>query len=196
MSVERVEICGGIASGKTTLARLLKARGLSVELEDFHANPFWRAFYRNPKTVAFETELVFLLQHYHQIKQSRATRTVCDFSLILDRAYVDVTLGRRQREAFLTLFEYIWRELGPPQLLIYLTCDPREELRRIRRRGRAAETAIDLEYLRQVNQAVGRHVRRVEGTAKTLRINSQDKDFCSNRRMRNETAALIFGLLD
>ena len=67
----RIEICGGIASGKTTLANLLARSNIDPILEDFQTNLFWRAFYADPAGTAFETEITFLLQHYHQIKTAR-----------------------------------------------------------------------------------------------------------------------------
>lgn len=61
----RVEFCGGIASGKTTLTKLLQIENLTSVFEDFGKNPFYRAFYHDPVGTAFETELTFLSQHYH-----------------------------------------------------------------------------------------------------------------------------------
>src|SRR3954447_11075813 len=91
----RVEICGGIASGKTTLANLLGSSERMVVREDFSSNPFWRAFYDDPNNTAFETEITFLLQHYHQIKVATNLEKsfACDFSLLLDYAYAHVTLN-------------------------------------------------------------------------------------------------------
>ena len=66
----RIEICGGIASGKTSLAKLLEEHTIgTVIYEDFKVNPFWEAFYNNPGEYIFETELTFTLQHYHEIKK-------------------------------------------------------------------------------------------------------------------------------
>ena len=31
-------------------------------------NPFWEAFYTDPSAYTFETEITFLLQHYHFAK--------------------------------------------------------------------------------------------------------------------------------
>lgn len=68
----RIEICGGIASGKTTLAKLLEENGIGKAIyENFEKNPFWEAFYKNPSKYAFETEIAFTLQHYHEIKKKQ-----------------------------------------------------------------------------------------------------------------------------
>ena len=55
--MKRIEICGGIASGKTTLASLMKKLKVEVLFEDFKTNPFWKAFYVYPGKYIFETEI-------------------------------------------------------------------------------------------------------------------------------------------
>ncbi|HRP37690.1 MAG TPA: deoxynucleoside kinase, partial [Candidatus Dojkabacteria bacterium] len=50
--VQRIEICGGIASGKTTLANLLARLDIEPILENFQTNPFWQAFYNDPAGTA------------------------------------------------------------------------------------------------------------------------------------------------
>ena len=58
-----VEVCGGIASGKTTFASLMTRIGIDLIpiFEDFKKSPFWEAFYRNPGKYIFETEISFIL---------------------------------------------------------------------------------------------------------------------------------------
>ncbi len=94
-SSSRIEVCGGIASGKTTLANLLHKLDIPSTLENFAANPFMQQFYADPIKTAFETEITFLLQHYHQTKiaANLNKRFVCDFSFLLDLAYARVTLN-------------------------------------------------------------------------------------------------------
>jgi deoxyadenosine/deoxycytidine kinase len=67
----RIEITGIIAAGKTTLARALADAGFAYGVfESFANNPFYDAFYRNPYRCSFETEVTFLLQHYHDARNS------------------------------------------------------------------------------------------------------------------------------
>lgn len=103
----RIEICGGIAAGKTTLAQLLSQLGIVGVLEDFQSNPFWKPFYADPAGTAFETEISFLLQHYHEIKAAakRGATFVCDFSLLLDLAYAHVTLSGGKQSAFINCMQ-------------------------------------------------------------------------------------------
>lgn len=178
----RIEICGGIASGKTTLALILDHIGISSILENFQENPFWKAFYADPLGTAFETEISFLLQHYHEIKSAaKKQRTiVCDFSLVLDLAYAHVTLDDRKRTAFGAVYREICNELAGPDLVIHLLCDPHVELERIRRRGREVEKSVTVDYLAAVNQALVRVLREEAQWWDVLTIDSVALDFANN----------------
>ncbi|MER2511715.1 MAG: deoxynucleoside kinase [Nitrosomonas ureae] len=175
----RIEICGGIASGKTTLAGLLTRLEIQPILENFQTNPFWRAFYADPIGTAFETEITFLLQHYHQIKTIRKSESLIasDFSLYLDLAYAHVTLPQDKREIFLSVHQEVEKELGAPTLLIHLKCDPEIELQRIRKRGREVENSITVEYLQQINTQLEKILVEKAHPEKLLIINSGLLDF-------------------
>jgi deoxyguanosine kinase len=180
--VKRVEICGVIASGKTTLAALLSHVPLFSIHENFQSNPFWKAFYADPNGTAFETEISFLLQHYHEIKTAvkQASSFACDFSLLLDLAYAHVTLNEGMREAFKAVYREIRRELPAPDLVIHLVCDPRIELERIRRRGREVEQSITLDYLDALNRALIEVLHEEARSWNILMIDSTALDFANN----------------
>lgn len=175
----RIEICGGIASGKTTLANLLGRVSINRILESFQTNPFWRAFYADPIGTAFETEITFLLQHYHQIKTARksASLIASDFSVYLDLAYAYVTLPEDKREIFLSVYREVEKELGAPSLLIHLKCNPEVELQRIQERGREVENSITIEYLQQINTQLENILVEKAHPGKLLVINSGLLDF-------------------
>lgn len=184
----RVEICGGIASGKTTFATLLKHVSIEPILENFQTNPFWEAFYHDPTAHAFETEVSFLLQHYHQIKTACAEEKnfACDFSLFLDLAYANVTLQDSQLKTFLAVHGEVSREVGPPVLLVYLQCGAATELERIRSRGRAVEKTITLEYLARLNDAVALQVANVHKRIRVLTIDSEHRNFVDDQKTQQE----------
>lgn len=194
----RIEICGGIASGKTTLAKGKNAGIFVPILEQFTANPFWRAFYQDPKGFSFETEITFLLQHYHQIKNFAPSHRipVCDFSLFLDRAYVDVTLSSNQRRVFESVYRQVRAELGTPRLLLYLRCGAIEQLRRVRMRRRKTERTIDLCFLDALNRAVDHHVDTASKLVNVVEINSEARDFAHDERTKSEVVAQIIHALD
>lgn len=174
----RIEICGGIATGKTTLCHVLSSQGFSSYCEQFQENPFWRDFYDDPVKFAFETELTFLLQHYNDIKKNLfISKAVFDFSLVQDLAYADVNLRGRRKSIFMTLADELLEEIGLSNLLIYITCPPHIALQRIHKRKRDVESSITIDYLEALNLALEQRIVSVPNAVTVLRINSSDIDF-------------------
>lgn len=189
----RAEICGGIASGKTTLANLLGTAERPVVLEDFSNNPFWRAFYADPNNTAFETEITFLLQHYHQIKvaTSLGKSFACDFSLLLDYAYAHVTLSGSRFDTFKSVYNEACSHLSSPSLLIYLQCDPAVELDRIRARGRETEKSITTDYLRSINDRLASLVSALPASQAVLSIDSVLYDFAHDENAKSDVVKQV-----
>ncbi len=173
----RVEICGGIATGKTTLASVLEVQGLHPLLEDFRGNPFWELFFADRQLYAFETEMSFLLQHYHQVKSTRPRSVLCDFSFFLDRAFAKVSLRPSEYRVFETASDEVWAQLGLPDLLIGLECPPHIQLARIQRRGRVAETTIELDYLEDLNARIRHELDMAAEHVPVTWIDSAGNDF-------------------
>ena len=192
----RIEIIGNIASGKTTLATVLSSRFSGV-FENFKENPFWEAFYEDPNFYSFETEVTFTLQHYHQIKKEigKNENFVCDFSLILDRAYADVTLSEERREVYECVLSEIEREVGYPDLLIHLECPEKVLLNRIRSRGRVIEKTITEEYLMQLASQISSNIQLIGDKTKLLLLNSAVIDFAHNSDDINHVKSTILKLM-
>lgn len=176
---KRIEIAGIIASGKTTLARVLADSGIAnAVLESFSTNPFYEAFYRDPSACAFETEVTFLLQHYHAIHTRDATKlvpVVCDFSVELDSAYAATTLTDDEVRTFSAVRTHVTRVIGEADLIVALDCRPGEALRRIQERGRAAEGSITIGYLDALSASLHDKLKQTSG--KVLKVNSEMLDF-------------------
>lgn len=189
-----IEVCGGIASGKTTFAGLMTHIGLKPLFEQFKTNPFWQAFYSDPAKYAFETEITFMLQHYHQIKKDQlimGKSICCDFSFFLDIAYAEMGLKGSKLKAFLSIYREIKRELPPPALLVYLKCDAKTELERIRRRGRTVEESINIEFLEVLNNSLNRQVARIRDDSSVMTIDSALKDFAHDESVKLEVINLV-----
>lgn len=177
----RIEIAGGIASGKSTLTEALALHDVVSIFENFAKNPFFGSFYRNPSRYAFETEITFMLQHYSSIADavgSNKELVACDFSTALDLAYARLTLSCEDQVVFEAVFDRVLSKLKPPDLIVVLQCAPDTELHRIRERARTVEQAITLNYLAKLNKSLDRVLldRRFSGL-KTLRIDSGKMDF-------------------
>ena len=187
----RIEICGIIASGKTTLASILAANGYQPVLEKFQQNPFWAAFFEDQAKFAFETEITFLLLHYHQLKAEAEQNCVCDYSFTQDSAYADLDLEDSKRKAFTIVQEEIEQELGKPELIIHLTCAPEIAVQRLRARGRSEENKISLDFLENLNNAISRRLAEVAQVVKILVINSSEVDFAKSANDQDAVKSLV-----
>ncbi len=173
-----IQCCGAIASGKTTLCAMLKREGRSAVYEDFQLNPFWRKFYEAPDEYSFETELTFLLQHYHDIKVRGCNREIiCDYSLLQDIAYADVNLTGNRHKIFMQVVEELIAEIGHPSHLIHLICDEDILLQRIAERNREAESTIPKQYLVELSVAIGKRVEQLSKSIPVTVIDSGKVDF-------------------
>lgn len=175
----RIELCGGIASGKTTLAEALSVNGFRTTFEQFRENPFWRLFYERPKRFAFETEVTFLLQHYVQIKLASEADGVyvIDSSIIQDKSYADLNLSHSEFEAFIDVCNVVERTIRTPPMLVHLTCPALRLLQRVKDRGRPEEAGISVDYLQQLNDAIGARINELPNQTKVLEIDSYKNDF-------------------
>jgi deoxyadenosine/deoxycytidine kinase len=143
---------------------------------------------------AFETEISFLLQHYHEIKQASQSSDsvlICDYSLFLDRAYASTTLGPDELAAFLSVYCVVTRRLPPPILLVHLRCNPSEEQTRIVRRGREVERAATLDFLTRLNTAIEGQLATPDLDVPILRINSDLLDFTGQGADREPVVAEV-----
>lgn len=192
-SIKRVEICGGIASGKTTLANLLARLGHAPLLENFKINPFWETFYTNIGKYVFETELSFMLQHYHEIKKAlpKEERLACDHSFELDKAYAMIGLSGSQLQAFISVYNEIKKDIPPAGLIVHLQCDAPTELKRIINRGRSVEQSISLNFLDSLNKSLAVEIENIKNKTAVLNIDSSQINFAQNADDIKKVLALV-----
>lgn len=178
--MNRIEICGNIASGKTTLCRGLLSKGYRAIFEDFQNNPFLEEFYKDPQVFSFETEITFLLQHYHLVKkQNSMALLACDYSLLLDVAYADVNLVGDKHKIFCEMAAELQNEIGFPSQIIHLVCPEEVLLQRIRARSRDVETSITVDYLRALTKAISVRIKGILSQISVITIDSNATDFTS-----------------
>lgn len=179
---KRIEIFGGIASGKTTLAVLL-SQGIScgLVLENFRDNPFWKRFYECPERFAYEKNVCFLAQHTGEIKAAECDcLLICDYAVFQDIAYASLKREIDHVANMKALYEHLYQKLAPPTLLVHLRCDEEVQLRRIRARGRREEDPITIAYLKSLNQAIEAMIAEYTGSVTLRRFRSDEIDFAND----------------
>jgi deoxyguanosine kinase len=166
--LRRIEICGGIATGKTTLAkRLHEVYGIGLFLEPIRTVPFWQEFYSSSgREYPFGKNLGFMLFHAHRIVRAGSSPfpAVCDFAFFQNCSYVDLSYRAEHtgvvEDATLkledgTLKDVYHRFVGtfaPPSVIIDINCPPEVQFERIQNRivlepGRGPERSITQELL-------------------------------------------------
>jgi deoxyguanosine kinase len=173
----RVEICGGIAVGKTSLAKCLVdvfSPDADLVLEEFEENPFWGKFYTNPTRYAVEKNICFLAQHTAALKDILSNDfSICDYAVLQDLAYARLYADPAHFDTMFLVFQHLYSPLGWPSVLVYLQCSVETQLSRINSRARPAERGISSAYLLKLNQAIEQVIARVKPRTEVVIISTE-----------------------
>ena len=155
-----IAIAGNIGSGKTTLTGLL-AKNLKWEAhyEDVDTNPYLHSFYEDMQRWSFNLQVYFLNSRFrHIIKIRQSGKTVIQDRTIYEDAYIFAPnlhamnlMSTRDFENYKSLFELISSLIKPPDLIIYLRATVPTLVNQIQKRGREYESAIRIDYLKNLN---------------------------------------------
>jgi deoxyguanosine kinase len=147
LTLDWYAIEGLVGAGKTTTTQLVAPNlRLRAVVEQTDKHPFLAAYYRDPHRFAFETELVFMMIHLHQIKEASGA-ILSDFSPAKNIIYAERQLRGPDLVLLQKVDQRLWRDLPRPRVAIFLDVPPKICLERIRRRGRVFEQGLTLAYL-------------------------------------------------
>ena len=159
MKYKYLVIEGNIGAGKTSLASLLaEESGSRLVLEAFSDNPFLAKFYEDPERYAFQLELSFLSERYHQIKTELGhpdlfgQAVISDYFLAKSFIFSKYNLKDDEMKLFEKLFSIINLQAPKPDLYVYLHLPVEKLLENIKQRGRSYEKHIRYEYLKEVQE--------------------------------------------
>lgn len=153
-------VSGNIGSGKTTLTeRLAKHYGWRAEFEAVDQNPYLPDFYEDMKRWAFHLQVYFLNSRYNQIRkiQESPISTIQDRTIYEDayifaaNLYKSKLMTERDYYNYKSLFDSMISHVKAPDLLIYLKADIPKLVGQIEKRGRSYETAMRIDYLKNLN---------------------------------------------
>lgn len=184
-----IVIEGPIGVGKTTLARRFGERfGAQSVLEDATTNPFLERFYRDSRRYALPTQLFFLFQRVHHLRDLSqrdlfASAVVGDFLLEKDPLFARLTLDDDELKLYQQIFDSLRPQAPTPDLVVYLQAQPDTLIERVQRRGVPMEAGITENYLRSLADAYSRFFYHYE-SAPLLIVNTEhlnpvesDEDF-------------------
>jgi deoxyadenosine/deoxycytidine kinase len=176
-----VVIEGPIGVGKTSLVRRLgRSFGSELVLEQDAENPFLERFYRNPRAVAFQTQLYFLFQRSRQLQDLRQSDLfervrVADYMLEKDRLFARLTLDDEEFALYEQVYERLALDAPVPDLIVYLQAPVDVLLERIARRGIDYEQQIERRYLERLTEGYARFFLEYDA-APVLIVNAAEID--------------------
>ena len=178
---------GNIGAGKTSLAcRLAEDTNSRLVLEQFSDNPFLAKFYEDPDRYAFQVELSFLSERYHQIKAELGhpdlfgQSVISDYLLAKSFIFSKHNLKDDEMRLFEKLFSIINLQAPKPDLYVYLHLPVDKLLENIRKRGRSYEKNITEAYLREVQEGYFGYFKS-QTHMKILVIDTSSIDFVNKK---------------
>jgi deoxyadenosine/deoxycytidine kinase len=153
-------VSGNIGSGKTTLTeKLAKHYGWKAEFEAVDDNPYLPDFYEDMRRWSFHLQVYFLNSRFNQLKtiQGSSESTIQDRTIYEDayifaaNLYKSNLLTERDYANYKSLFDSMISHVKAPDLLIYLKADIPKLVGQIEKRGRSYETAMRIDYLKNLN---------------------------------------------
>jgi deoxyadenosine/deoxycytidine kinase len=178
-------VSGNIGSGKTTLTeKLAKHYGWKAEFEAVEDNPYLPDFYEDMKRWAFHLQVYFLNSRFNQIKkiQESTIPTIQDRTIYEDayifaaNLYKSKLLTERDYWNYRSLFDSMISHIKAPDLLIYLKADIPKLVGQIEKRGRTYETAMRIDYLKNLNSHYEEWIANYK-EGKLLIVDVNDLDF-------------------
>ena len=175
-----IAIEGPIRVGKSTLAKVLAEQLHARRVLDCEDNPFLRDFYKETPGAAFRAQMYFLFERFRRLNELRVEEdpapVVADFMFEKDKIFAYINLDNEELKLYERYFAMFAPSVPKPDLVIYLQAKPEVLLKRVSKRGVAAESEISSEYLEAVSEAYEHFFFRFSA-ANLLVVDTSEIDF-------------------
>ncbi len=176
-----VALAGGIGAGKTHLARQLAEHSPMRMMAEVLDSKRLDAFYADPASLAWETELEFLRQRTRLLAADSPEWTridrgkISDFWFDQSLAFARVWLAEDRLAAFVDRWSECRARVVRPKLTVLLDVPGDVLFRRVRDRGRPYERNLTQEQLDQIRQSVLQQTNEPD-VGPVLRLTNEDSD--------------------
>ena len=155
---QHIAIEGVPKSQKTKLTQVLASLIGGRVVLDRTENPYLKDFYDEKEGASFLTQLVFLVNRYHQqLRLSQRDlfeeRVISDYLFEKDKIYAYQTLSDDELVVYDRIFGILAERLPRPDLVVYLQISLPTLLKRIAKDGNPMEKSISEKYLGDLVEA-------------------------------------------
>lgn len=155
---QHIAIEGVMNSGKTKLAEMLAKKTEAKAVFDRKDNPYLKEFYNESKGASFLTQLVFLVNRYHQQTQLLQRdlfqeRIISDYLFEKDKIYAYQTLADDELIVYEKIYNIFSERIVKPDLTLYLQVSFSTILKRIKKEENSIKKNISEKYLQDIIEA-------------------------------------------
>ncbi|KGE16404.1 deoxynucleoside kinase [Paenibacillus wynnii] len=186
-----IAVEGPIGAGKTTLATMLSTEfQLPIIKEIVEENPFLDKFYRNMDDWSFQLEMFFLCNRYKQLEDTvmqyidKGKPVISDYHIYKNLIFSERTLKGTKRDKYRQIYHVLTDDLPKPNVILYIRADLDTLLKRIDKRGRSFEDAMDTAYLQQLIEDYDEAMTSLairEPSTPIITIDGNKVDFVENK---------------
>ena len=181
ITARHIAIEGVMRSGKTKLAKIFAEKLGGQVVFDTVENPYIKDFYDEKEGTAFLTQLVFLVNRYHQQvrliqRDLFEERIICDYLFEKDKIFAYQTLTDDELIVYERIYSVFSERIVKPDLAIYLQISLPTLLKRITQEGTTLEKSISERYLHDILEAFDYFFFNYQ-TTPLLVVKADDLDF-------------------
>lgn len=158
VTFRHIAVEGMLKSGKAKMCNILSQRIGGKVIYDRQENPYLKDFYDEREGAAFLTQLVFLVNRYHQQaslmqRDLFEERVICDYLFEKDKIYAYQTLSDDELIVYEKIYGIFAERITKPDLVIYLQISLPTLLKRLAEEGNPLEKNISDKYLADILEA-------------------------------------------